>query len=83
MFLIFCFLQGFLESEKGLTDLKNTLKLLSAGDLKDLGKALHILQTKTSQQKGQTKNHVIEALIKHGETQRTLFGNSSAILLKR
>lgn len=63
--------------------MRETLRLLSAGDLKDLGKAFDIIHSKTPQHKGQTKNDIIDALIKHGGTQRTLFGNASAVILKR
>ncbi|XP_031571168.1 fanconi-associated nuclease 1-like, partial [Actinia tenebrosa] len=53
---------GFLENEEKMTNLKEALQLLSAVELKDLAKALHVI-FKSTQQK---KECIIECLIKHG-----------------
>ena len=79
MFLIWT---GFLESESHLTKLSDTLNLVPAPDLRNLVKELHI-SLKPSTKKGQTKEVLVEAMIHHTENQRSLFGNSANIILKR
>ncbi|XP_048584265.1 fanconi-associated nuclease 1 [Nematostella vectensis] len=73
---------GFLKDGSHLKELRETLKLLPAPDLRNLVASFNVM-SKTTLQKGQNKAILIEALVRYGETQRSLFGSCSAVLLKR
>ncbi|KAJ7385439.1 Fanconi-associated nuclease 1 [Desmophyllum pertusum] len=61
--------KGFLEGENQLTDLRETLNLIAAPELKLLVKSLHI-SSKSAGQKGGTKEDTIEAIVSHADNQK-------------
>ncbi|XP_070542863.1 fanconi-associated nuclease 1-like [Ptychodera flava] len=68
---------GFLQTEHDLTDLEETLNLLQAPDLKNLAKSLRVSCS------GLQRGQVIDSLMKHGRQQRTIFGGTASLILKR
>ena len=75
----FCFWTGFLEDERELTNLQETLKLIASPELKLLVKSLHI----STGNKGSSKEDTIETIVSLAENQKTLFGSLKSVVLKR
>ncbi|XP_078600608.1 fanconi-associated nuclease 1-like [Branchiostoma floridae x Branchiostoma japonicum] len=69
--------EGFLQNERDLTDVTEVLQHLSAPDLKTLAKSLHIPTTSLP------RAQLIQSILNHGKVQRTIFGDGSAMILKR
>ncbi|XP_077988442.1 fanconi-associated nuclease 1-like [Glandiceps talaboti] len=68
---------GFLHTEKDLTDLEETLHLLQAPDLKILAKSLKVSCS------GMQRSQIVAALLRHGRQQRSIFGGLNTLILKR
>ena len=62
------FFQGFLQTE--LNRLTEMLNLLSASDVQELAKSMHI------QAKVQSKKNLVNAMIQKTKTQRSLFSSN-------
>ncbi|XP_071794297.1 fanconi-associated nuclease 1-like [Asterias amurensis] len=70
---------GLTQTEQDLDDFESSLNLCAAPDLKTLAKTLR-LSTPSS---GQTKQDLVEALLKHGREQRSIFAVSMEEVLKK
>ncbi|XP_019627245.1 PREDICTED: fanconi-associated nuclease 1-like [Branchiostoma belcheri] len=69
--------EGFLQNERDLTEVTEVLQHLSAPDLKTLAKSLHIPTTSLP------RAQLVQSILNHGKVQRTIFGDGSAMILKR
>ncbi|KAI8508095.1 Fanconi-associated nuclease 1 [Branchiostoma belcheri] len=69
--------EGFLQNERDLTEVKEVLQHLSAPDLKTLAKSLHIPTSSLP------RAQLVQSILNHGKVQRTIFGDGTAMILKR
>ncbi|CAH1253075.1 FAN1 [Branchiostoma lanceolatum] len=69
--------EGYLQNERDLTDVTDVLQHLPAPDLKTLAKSLHIPTTSLP------RAQLVQSILNHGKVQRTIFGDGSAMILRR